>query len=115
LYGFRPGSGQQDALDALIVGISSRKKNFILDADIRSFFTEVSQQWPVRFLEHRIGDKRMVRLVQKWLREFSLSLHPDKTRLIELGRFAVQNRERRGLGKPESFKFLGFGWHERYA
>src|ERR687894_1038184 len=67
-YGFRPGRSQHDALDALIVGISSRKVNFILDADIRSFFTEVSQQWVVRFLEHRIGDKRILRLVQKWLR-----------------------------------------------
>src|SRR3954447_10975266 len=67
-YGFRPGRSQHDALDALIVGISSRKVNFILDADIRSFFTEVSQEWVVRFLEHRIGDKRIIRLVQKWLR-----------------------------------------------
>src|SRR3954467_11887023 len=67
-YGFRPGRSQHDALDALIVGISSRKVNFILDADIRSFFTEVSQKWVVRFLEHRIGDKRINRLVQKWLR-----------------------------------------------
>src|SRR5215471_11960824 len=63
-YGFRPGRSQHDALDALIVGISSRKVNFILDADIRSFFMEVSQEWVVRFLEHRIGDRR----VQKWLR-----------------------------------------------
>jgi retron-type reverse transcriptase len=67
-YGFRPGRGQHDALDALHVGINSRKVNFILDADIRSFFTEVSQEWVVRFLEHRIGDKRILRLVQKWLR-----------------------------------------------
>jgi len=67
-YGFRPERSQHDALDALIVGISSKKVNFILDADIRSFFTEVSQQWVVRFLEHRIGDKRILRLVQKWLR-----------------------------------------------
>ena len=52
----------------MIVGISSKKVNYILDADIRSFFTEVSQQWVVRFLEHRIGDKRIIRLVQKWLR-----------------------------------------------
>src|ERR1044072_8552477 len=66
-YGFRPGRSQHHALDALIVGISSRKVNFILDADIRSFFTEVSQQWVVRFLEHRIGDRRILRLVQKWL------------------------------------------------
>jgi group II intron reverse transcriptase/maturase len=176
-YGFRPGRSQHDALDALIVGISSKKVNFILDADIRSFFTEVSQQWVVRFLEHRIGDRRIVRLVQKWLRagvledgvvtieekgtgqgsvispllanvylhyvfdlwaarwrrreatgdmimvryaddlvvgfqhetdarrfwdamrerlrEFSLSLHPDKTRLIRFGRFAVRNHEKR--------------------
>src|SRR5271170_4402222 len=189
-YGFRPQRSQHDALDALIVGISSKKVNFILDADIRSFFTEVSQQWVIRFLEHRVGDTRILRLVQKWLRagiledgvvtieekgtgqgsvispllsniylhyvfdlwadrwrrreatgdmimvryaddtvvgfqhesdarrfwdamrqrlrEFSLSLHPDKTRLIEFGRFAAQNREKRGLGKPETFKFLGF-------
>jgi group II intron reverse transcriptase/maturase len=66
-YGFRPGRSQHDALDALIVGITSRKVSFILDADIRSFFTEVSQEWVVRFLEHRIGDKRILRLVQKWL------------------------------------------------
>jgi RNA-directed DNA polymerase len=189
-YGFRPGRSQHDALDALCVGISSRKVNFILDADIRSFFTEVSQEWVVRFLEHRIGDKRIFRLIQKWLRAgvledevvtieekgtgqgsvispllanvylhyvfdlwaerwrrreatgdmimiryaddiivgfqhetdarrfwdemrkrlraFSLSLHPEKTRLIEFGRYAAQNRERRGLDKPETFKFLGF-------
>jgi RNA-directed DNA polymerase len=189
-YGFRPGRGQHDALDALCVGISGKKVNFILDADIRSFFTEVSQEWVVRFLEHRIGDKRILRLIQKWLRAgvleeevvtieergtgqgsvispllanvylhyvfdlwaerwrrreatgdmimiryaddivvgfqheadarrfwddmrerlraFSLTLHPEKTRLIEFGRFAAQNRERRGLGKPETFKFLGF-------
>ena len=67
-YGFRPKRSQHDALDALIVGISSKKVSHILDADIRSFFTEVSQQWVVRFLEHRIGDKRIIRLVQKWLR-----------------------------------------------
>jgi RNA-directed DNA polymerase len=189
-YGFRPRRSQHDALDALLVGISSRKVNFILDADIRSFFTEVSQEWVVRFLEHRIGDKRILRLVQKWLqagvledgaitieengtgqgsvispllanvylhyvfdlwaerwrrreatgdvimvryaddivvgfqhegdarrfwdamrerlRAFLLTLHPVKTRLIEFGRYAAQNRERRGLGKPETFKFLGF-------
>lgn len=189
-YGFRPERGQHDALDALIVGISSKKVNFILDADIRSFFTEVSQQWVVRFLEHRIGDPRIIRLVQKWLRagvledgivtveengtgqgsvispllsnvylhyvfdlwaerwrrreatgdmimvryaddivvgfqhesdtrrfwnamrdrlaEFSLSLHPDKTRLIAFGRFAAQNCKKRGRSKPETFKFLGF-------
>src|SRR5215472_8652361 len=189
-YGFRPGRGTHDALDALIVGISSTKVNWIFDADIRSFFDSVSWEWLVRFVEHRIRDSRMIRLIQKWLKagvleegvvtvsdrgtgqgsvispllanvylhysfdlwaerwrrreatgdmiivryaddlvvgfehesdarrfwdamrerlqEFSLSLHPDKTRLIEFGRFAAQNRERRGLGKPETFKFLGF-------
>ena len=189
-YGFRPDRGQHDALDALIVGIERKKVNFILDADIRSFFTEVSQQWVVRFLEHRVGDPRIIRLVQKWLRagiledgivtveekgtgqgsvispllsnvylhyvfdlwaerwrrreatgdmiivryaddiivgfqhesdarrfwnamrdrlaEFSLSLHPDKTRLIEFGRFTAQNCRKRGRSKPETFRFLGF-------
>jgi RNA-directed DNA polymerase len=189
-YGFRPGRGAHDALDALVVGISSTKVNFILDADIRSFFDEVSQEWLIRFVEHRIGDKRIIRLIRKWLKagilengvvtvgdkgtgqgavispllaniylhyvldlwaerwrrreatgdmimvryaddmimgfeheadarrfleamrerleEFALSLHPDKTRLIEFGRHAAQNRKQRGLGKPETFNFLGF-------
>src|SRR5271165_3051409 len=189
-YGFRPGRGPHDALDALVVGIDSRKVNYILDADIRSFFDTVDQQWLVRFLEHRIGDKRIIRLAWKWLKAgiledgavavsdrgtgqgsvisplfaniylhyvldlwaerwrrreatgdmiivryaddvvagfeheddarrfldamrvrfeaFALSLHPDKTRLIEFGRHAAGNREQRGLGKPETFNFLGF-------
>ncbi len=60
-YGFRPGRGAHDALDALVVGINSRRVNYILDADIRSFFDKVSQEWLIRFVEHRIGDKRIVR------------------------------------------------------
>ena len=189
-YGFRPGRGAHDALDALVVGIATRKVSFILDADIEKFFDSVSQEWLIRFVEHRIGDKRIVRLIQKWLKagvledgivtssdrgtgqgsvispllanlylhyvfdlwaerwrrreakgdmilvryaddivvgfqyesdarrfwdamrerlgEFALSLHPGKTRLIEFGRFAAANRERRGSGKPETFDFLGF-------
>jgi RNA-directed DNA polymerase len=189
-YGFRPGRSQHDALDALIVGITSTKVNYILDTDIRSFFDEVSQQWLVCFLEHRIGDPSIIRLIQKWLKagvledgvvtvsekgtgqgsvaspllanvylhyvfdlwaerwrrleatgdmvivryaddvvvgfqheadarrfwdamrsrlaEFALSLHPEKTRLIEFGRFAAVTRAQRGLGKPETFNFLGF-------
>jgi group II intron reverse transcriptase/maturase len=189
-YGFRPGRGAHDALDALAVGITKRKVNYILDADIRSFFDSVSQEWLVRFVEHRIGDKRIIRLIRKWLQagiledgavtvsdrgtgqgsvaspllaniylhyvfdlwaerwrrheatgdmiigryaddlvlgfqhendarrfldamrarfeEFALQLHPDKTRLIEFGRHAAANRERRGLGKPDTFNFLGF-------
>ena len=189
-YGFRPGRGPHDALDALVVGITNRKVNHILDADIRSFFDTVSQQWLIRFVEHRVGDKRIIRLIQKWLKagileegivsvsdqgtgqgsvvspllaniylhyvldlwaerwrrreaigdmiivryaddvvagfeheddarrfldamrerfkEFALSLHPEKTRLIEFGRHAAANREKRGIGKPETFNFLGF-------
>jgi RNA-directed DNA polymerase len=67
-YGFRPGRGAHDALDALAVGISSRKVNFILDADIRAFFDTVDHDWLTRFVEHRIGDKRIIRLIQKWLK-----------------------------------------------
>jgi RNA-directed DNA polymerase len=67
-YGFRPKRSQHDALDALVVGISSTKVNWILDADIRSFFDSVSQDWLVRFLEHRIGDPRIIRLTRKWLK-----------------------------------------------
>ena len=189
-YGFRPGRSQHDALDALAVGICNTPVNWILDADIRSFFDSVSQQWLIRFLEHRIGDQRIIRLVRKWLKagvlengewsvseegtpqgavaspllanvylhyvfdlwaarwrrreakgkviilryaddivvgfqheddarrfweamrlrfeQFSLALHPDKTRLLEFGRYAAANRMRRGLGKPETFSFLGF-------
>src|SRR5881227_2299509 len=191
-YGFRPGRGQHDALDALVVGITGTKVSHILDCDIRSFFDAVSQEWLVRFLEHRVADPRIIRLIRKWLRagvleggvvtvsdrgtgqgsvvspilanvylhyvfdlwaerwrrreatgdmiivryaddiivgfeheadarrfleamrerlgEFALSLHPDKTRLIEFGRHAAANRERRGLGKPETFNFLGFSF-----
>ncbi len=172
------------------MAIDTRKVNYILDADIQSFFDRVSHEWLVRFLEHRIGDTRMLRLILKWLkvgvledgvvvpgelgtgqgsvispllanvylhyaldlwterwrrreatgdmiivryaddyivgfqheedarrfldemrerlREFALSLHPEKTRLIEFGRFAAERRLRRGLGKPETFDFLGF-------
>jgi group II intron reverse transcriptase/maturase len=189
-YGFRPGRSQHDALDALSVGIGTARVNWILDADIRSFFDKIDQQWLIRFLEHRIGDERIIRLVRKWLKagvldegvwsisetgtpqgavispllanvfmhyvfdlwaaqwrrreakgkmvvvryaddivvgfeveadarrfwdamrlrfgQFALELHEDKTRLLEFGRFAASSRRRRGLGKPETFTFLGF-------
>jgi len=71
-YGFRPGRGAHDALDALCVGIHGKKVSFILDADIRSFFDEISQQWLIRLLEHRIGDRRIIRLIQKWLKAGTL-------------------------------------------
>ena len=67
-YGFRPGRGQHDALDALHVGIDSRKVNHILDADIAGFFDAVSQDWLILFVEHRIGDRRIIRLIRKWLK-----------------------------------------------
>jgi RNA-directed DNA polymerase len=189
-YGFRPGRGQHDALDALAYGIHARKINWILDADISKFFDSLSRKWLIRFVEHRIGDRRIVRLIQKWLKagvleddrfieategtpqgavaspllanvylhyvydlwvqqwrkrhargdmivvryaddtiagfqhradaerflrdlkerlaQFALSLHPEKTRLIEFGRYATERRARRGEGKPETFDFLGF-------
>jgi RNA-directed DNA polymerase len=189
-YGFRPGRGAHDAMDALVVGIESKQVNWILDADIQSFFDEISQKKLIRLLERRIGDRRIIRLIQKWLKvgvledgivktsdrgtgqgavispllaniylhyvldlwaddwrqreakgdmiivryaddfivgfehesdarrfldemraqlaENALTLHPGKTRLIEFGRFAEKNRKDRGLGKPETFNFLGF-------
>jgi RNA-directed DNA polymerase len=67
-YGFRPGRGAHDALDALAVGIARKKVNFVLDADIRDFFGSLERGWLERFLEHRIADKRVLRLIQKWLR-----------------------------------------------
>ena len=189
-YGFRFGRSAHDALDALSVGLTQRKVNWILDADIRGFFDAISHEWLVKFVEHRIGDRRVIRHVKKWLNagvlengkrthpeagtpqggsvspllanvylhyafdlwaqawrrrhargevivvryaddivlgfqhqsdaerflmalrerfaKFKLELHPDKTRLIEFGRYAAERRECRGQGKPETFNFLGF-------
>jgi RNA-directed DNA polymerase len=67
-YGFRPGRSQHDALDALTVGLRRRKVNWILDMDIRGFFDNLSHEWLVQFVEHRIADRRIVRLIQKWLK-----------------------------------------------
>ena len=66
-YGFRPGRGAHDALDALAFGIKRRKVNWIVDADIRSYFDRIDRDWLIRFLEHRIGDRRVIRLIAKWL------------------------------------------------
>jgi RNA-directed DNA polymerase len=79
-YGFRPGRGQHNALDALCVGITNKKVNFIFDADVRSFFDEVSQEWLVRFVEHRVGDPRIVRLIRKWLTAGALGSSRSATR-----------------------------------
>ncbi len=189
-YGFRPGRSQHDALDALYIGITRKKVNWVLDLDIRAFFDQIEHSWMIQFVEHRIGDRRIVRLIQKWLKagvmeqgrwgetkegtpqgavisptlanlylhyvldlwvdqwrrkeatgdviivryaddavlgfqhrkeaerfleqlrerlgKFGLELHPEKTRLIEFGRYAAERRRERGKGKPETFNFLGF-------
>src|SRR6201982_2322380 len=189
-YGFRPGRSQHQALDALYTGLLTRKVNWVLDLDIKSFFDGLSHEWLVKFVEHRVGDQGVVRLIQKWftdggvedgkrirmeegtpqggsasplfanvylhyvfdlwaqawrrkqacgdmiivrfaddivvgfetkadavrfwaelierMRKFSLELHPEKTRLLEFGPFAAENRKKRGEGKPETFNFLGF-------
>jgi len=189
-YGFRPKRSQHQALDALYVGITKRKVCWIIDADIRGFFDNIQHEWLMKFLEHRIADPRMLRLLKKWLRagvsedgqwspttvgtpqgavisplyanvflhyvfdlwihqwrgrhargevtivryaddfvigfreesdarrcladlkerfaKFGLELHPDKTRLIEFGRYAEERRAKRGKGPPETFDFLGF-------
>jgi RNA-directed DNA polymerase len=189
-YGFRPGRSPHQALDALTVGIQRKRVNWVLDADIRGFFDNMSHEWTMKFIEHRVADRRILRLTRKWLKagvsedgqwsetklgtpqgavasplianvylhylfdlwadvwrkkvatgdviavryaddlvvgfqhrtdaerflkefrerlaKFGLELHPDKTRLIEFGRFAARNRKQRGEGKPETFTFLGF-------
>ena len=189
-YGFRPGRSAHNALDAVTVGVSTRKVNWILDADISKFFDTIEHDWLIKFIEHRVADTRVVRLIKKWLHagvlvdgrveqsevgtvqggsispllaniylhyafdlwvkqwrgshargdmivvryaddwvagfqfkgdaerfqravsdrlgQFGLKLHPEKTRLIEFGRFARENRRREGNGKPQTFDFLGF-------
>ncbi|HEY3619245.1 MAG TPA: group II intron reverse transcriptase/maturase [Candidatus Sulfotelmatobacter sp.] len=189
-YGFRPGRSPHQALDALTVGIQRKKVNWVLDADISAFFDNLSHEWAIKFIEHRVADRRILRLIRKWLKvgvseddqwsetnrgtpqgavvsplianaylhyvfdlwadvwrkkvangdmiflryaddlvvgfqhrtdaerflkefkdrlaKFGLELHPDKTRLIEFGRYAARDRKQRGEGKPETFTFLGF-------
>jgi group II intron reverse transcriptase/maturase len=189
-YGFRPGRSPHQALDALTVGIQRKKVNWILDADVLGFFDNLSHEWAQKFIEHRVADRRILRLIRKWLKagisedgqwsetnkgtpqgavasplianvylhylfdlwadvwrrkvakgdviivryaddlvlgfqhradaerflrefkerlaKFGLELHPDKTRLIEFGRYAARDRQQRGEGKPETFTFLGF-------
>src|SRR2546422_871563 len=97
-YGFRPGRGQHDALDALHAGILRKQVNWVLDADIRGFFDAMAHSWIIRFLDE----------LKERMRKFELALHPDKTRLIRFGRHAAKQREKLGEGKPETFDFLGF-------
>src|SRR6202166_4165705 len=67
-YGFRPKRNQHQALDALAIGIGKRRINWVLDCDVQSFFDKVSQDWLIRFVEHRIGDRRIIKLITKWLK-----------------------------------------------
>ena len=67
-YGFRPGRGPHQALDALAVGIQRKRVNWVLDADIRNFYDSLSHEWMMKFIEHRVADRRMLRLIQKWLK-----------------------------------------------
>ena len=108
------------------MGIQRKRVNWGLDADIRGFFDNLSHEWTMKFIEHRVADRRMLRLILWWafsnrtdaerflrefrerLAKFGLELHPDKTRLIEFGRFAARDRKQRGEGKPETFTFRGF-------
>ncbi len=189
-YGFRPGKSAHNALDAVAVGVTARKVNWILDADIAKFFDTIEHDWLIEFIERRVADARVIRLLKKWLHagvlqdgqitrselgtvqggsispllanvylhyafdlwveqwrghqargdvivvryaddwvagfqhradaerfkraveqqlgQYGLQLHPEKTRLIEFGRFAREDRRRRGQSKPETFDFLGF-------
>jgi group II intron reverse transcriptase/maturase len=189
-YGFRPGRNQHKALDALYEGIRQKQVNWVLDLDIKGFFDSMAHEWLMKFMEHRLADRRVLRLIQKWLRagvleegkriekvegtpqggsaspflanvylhyafdqwvqawrkkracgdvivvrfaddivvgfqkkteaerfwaelaermqKFKLELHPEKTRLLEFGRWAAENRRKGGEKKPETFNFLGF-------
>jgi len=189
-FGFRPGRSQHDALDVLYCGQMTKRVNWVLDADIRGFFDAIDREWLMKFIEHRVGDRRVLRLIRKWLNagvlengkrvktesgtvqggsispllaniflhhvfdlwtrrwsqrlsrghmiwvryaddfivgfehkedaerflrelrerleRFRLELHPEKTRLLEFGPNAAGRRKQAGLGKPETFQFLGF-------
>ena len=189
-YGFRPGRSPHGALASLDRALMTQRVNWVLDLDIRTFFDSLDHEWLVRMLEHRIADRRIIRLIKRWLKagvlesgqwtavetgspqgsgispllanvflhysfdawvhqwrkrhargqivviryaddvligaqyesdarsvlaalserlaKFGLQLNEDKTRLIEFGRFAAERRAQAGLGRPETFNFLGF-------
>src|ERR1700716_1979616 len=75
-YGFRPGRSPHQALDALTVGIQRKRVNWVLDADIRGFFDNMSHEWTMKFVEHRVADRRILRLIQKWLKGGSIGRRP---------------------------------------
>jgi hypothetical protein len=105
-YGFRPGRSQHDALDALAVAITGRKVSFVLDADMVILVRYADDI--VAGFQYQGDAERFQAELEARLEAFSLAVNPDKTRLIEFGRFAAETRKRRGLGKPETFTFLGF-------
>jgi hypothetical protein len=108
-YGFRPGRSQHQALDALYTGLLTRKVNWVLDLDIKGFFDGISHEWLVKFGFHSKADADQFRAeLTERMRKFHLELHPEKTRLLEFGPYAIDQREWRGEGKPETFNFLGF-------
>jgi hypothetical protein len=114
-YGFRPRRSQHDALDAVAFGIKGRYIWWVLDADIRRFFDTMSHAWLIRYaddtvvgFQHRHEALKFLDDLKGRLAKFELSLHPEKTRLIEFGRFAAERRAKRGQRKPETFDFLGF-------
>ena len=120
-YGFWPGRGAHDALDALSAAIYARKVNYIVDADIAKFFNSVSKEWLARFLEHRIGDKRVLRLIQKWLRAGVLEdgqIEVPERGTGRDGHHALNAKDnfRTGLGlapvNPRSDRGLRVGWPE---
>ncbi|SOE92598.1 group II intron reverse transcriptase/maturase [Burkholderia sp. D7] len=106
-YGFRPGRSQHDALDALAVGITCTPVNWILDADLKSFFDSVSQQWLVRFLEHRIGDDRIIRLVRKWLKAGVLE--------GDAKRFCASISDAGWGGMPRHLTYMAAGYGQKFG
>jgi group II intron reverse transcriptase/maturase len=91
-YGFRPGRGPHDALDALAVAVTSRKVNHILDADIRDFFGSLNHDWVLRFVAHRVGDPRLISLIRRWLKAGVLEdgkVHPSEEGTPQGGSISV--------------------------
>ncbi|MGX5802615.1 reverse transcriptase domain-containing protein [Bradyrhizobium sp. Arg314] len=114
-YGFRPGRGQHDALDALAVGIEKRKVNFILDADIQQFFDQVSQEWLISFLNHRIGDQRIICLIQKWLKAGVLEEGIVTTSELGTGQGSVASPLLANLYLHYVFDLWANRWRQRSA
>ena len=114
-YGFRPERGQHDALDALAVGVAGRKVNFILDVDIRSFFDTVDHEWLIRFVELRVGDKRILRLIRKWLKAGILEDGVAKPSEVGTGQGAVISPLLANIYLHYAFDLWAEQWRRREA